>query len=354
MTSLQSRFGRGVLSAPAALLVAAYKLTEKTVLRGGFGIFMSPFQIETPNQLGFSGSTPFVPTNDNRRTFIATLSNPFPSGLLPSPGASQGLLSNVGLGLDGPPLPVDRRNAKFARLIFGVQRELPGQFVVEANYVTACGYDLAGARNLNFVPRSFLGDTPATDTLEDRISPDERPHRYTLSAVYQLPFGRGRKFGGAMNRVLDALAGGWQFNGAYEWQKGEPFVFGNPLYFAGDVTRLESRVGPKDEQGRTYGIDISAFDPGLVRLSAFGYRNVPTTLDNLRNQSFMNVNLSVTKNFNFGEGRRLQFRVESLNAFIRPYFGAGINLDPNNQAFGFVTTQRNNPRDIQLGAKFTF
>jgi hypothetical protein len=31
-----------------------------------------------------------------------------------------------------------------------------------------------------------------------------------------------------------------------------------------------------------------------------------------------------------------------------------INLDPNNAAFGFVTTQRNNPRDIQLGAKFTF
>jgi hypothetical protein len=50
----------------------------------------------------------------------------------------------------------------------------------------------------------------------------------------------------------------------------------------------------------------------------------------------------------------LQFRAEALNAFNRPSFGAGINLDPNNAAFGFVTTQRNNPRDIRLGAKFTF
>jgi hypothetical protein len=54
------------------------------------------------------------------------------------------------------------------------------------------------------------------------------------------------------------------------------------------------------------------------------------------------------------EAKRLQFRAEALNAFNRPYFGAGINLDPNNAAFGFVTTQRNLPRDIQLGVKFVF
>jgi hypothetical protein len=432
----------------------AYKLTEKTVLRGGFGIFMAPFQVETPFQPGFSGSTPFVPTNDNGRTFIATLNNPFPGGLIASPGASLGLLTNVGQDLgssDAPVIPVGRRNAKFARLIFGVQRELPGAFVVEANFVRAWGYDLAVTRNLNFVPREFLGDTPATDTaannflnanipinpfrnllpntgspfntaanitraqslvafpqftnvwvqqyngtnrynslqfqaqkrfsqglsftgtytwtrlrekvnylnpsdtaLENRISPDERPHRYTIAAVYPLPVGRGRAFGGDMSRALDAFIGGWNLNGTYEWQKGEPFLFTNPLFFAGDMTPLRSRVGQKDEQGRTYGIDISAFDPGLVRLSAFGFRNVPTTLDNLRNQSFLNVNLSVSKDFNVSEKKRVQFRAEWLNAFNSPYFGNGINLDPNNQAFGFVTTQRNNPRDVQLGLRFIY
>jgi hypothetical protein len=410
---------------------AAYKLNDKTVLRGGFGIFMSPFQVETPNQIGFSGNTAFIPTNDNGRTFVATLNNPFPNGLQATFGSSLGLLTRVGQDAgasDAPIFPLDRRNAKFARLIFGVQRELPGQFIVEANYVTAWGYDLAVTRNLNFVPRSFLGDTPATDTaantfltttianpfrgllpvggspfntatnitraqsllafpqftnvwvqqyngtnrynsiqlqvqkrfskslsltgtytwtrlreqvnylnpsdteLENRVSPDERPHRYTLASVYQLPIGRGRRFGANWNRALDLVAGGWQFNGTYEWQKGEPFLLSNPLYFAGDVSQLESRVGQSDGVGRKYGIDFSAFDPGLVRLSAFGYRNVPTTLDNLRNQSFLNINLSLTKNFTLAEGLRLQFRAEALNAFNRPYFGAGINLDPNNAA----------------------
>ena len=50
----------------------------------------------------------------------------------------------------------------------------------------------------------------------------------------------------------------------------------------------------------------------------------------------------------------MQFRAEWLNAFNSPYFGNGISLDPNNQAFGFVTAQRNNPRDVQLGLKFTY
>jgi hypothetical protein len=433
---------------------AAFQIGEKMVVRGGFGIFMAPFQIESPNQVGFSSPTPFVPTNDNGRTFVATLNNPFPNGLLNSPGASLGLLTNVGRDIGtsaDPAILVNRRNAKFARLVVGLQRELPGQFVVEANFITAWGYDLSVNRNLNFVPRQYLGDTPAADAaaneflsstvtnpfrnllpgtgspfntattitraqtllpfpqftnvwvqeyngtnrynslqlqaqkrfakaltftgtytwsrirerinylnpsdteLEERFSPDDRTHRFTLSWVYQLPVGRGRKFGSDLHRILNAIVGGWQLNGTYEWQEGEPFQLNNPLYYDGDVTQLKSRVGQTNEDGQKYGVDIPAFDTtGIIRLTSFGLRNVPTTLDNLRNQPYLNVNLSLTKNFRFGETKRLQIRAEALNAFNRPYFGSGLNLDPNNAAFGFVSTQRNNPRDIQLGMKFYF
>ena len=84
-------------------------------------------------------------------------------------------------------------------------------------------------------------------------------------------------------------------------------------------------------------------------------RNVPTTLDGLRNQAFLNVNLSLSKSFKFSEKTKLQFRAEAINAFNHPYFGNGIGLDPNNTTtLGYVTTQRNNPRDIQLGVKFVF
>ncbi len=432
---------------------ASFKLNDKTVLRGGFGIFMAPFQIETPYQVGYSGTTPLIASNDNGRTFVGTLNNPFPNGLLATPGASNGLLTNVGqdLGSSGSPIiSAERRNAKFARAIFGVQRELPGQLIVEANFVTAWGYDLGVARNLNFVPRSYWGTDPAGATaantflaatianpfrnllagtgspfntattitraqslaaypqftnvwvqqyngtnrynslqlqaqkrmsrsltftgtytwsrlrerttylnppdteFENRVSPDDRPHRYTFSGIYQLPVGRGRRFGKKLNRAADAAIGGWQLNGTYEWQIGEPFQLSSSIYSTIDLGTLQGRVGQKDSQGRKYGVDVPAIDvAGLVRLSSFGLRNVPTTLGNLRNQPYLNVNLSLSKNFNLGEGRRLQLRGEFLNAFNRVYF-TGTNLDPSNAAFGFVTAQRNNPRDVQLGLRYTF
>ena len=457
----------------------AYQLNDKTVVRSGFGIFMAPFQIETPQQPGFAGNTAFVPTNNNGLTFIATLTNPFPigaSGLNVSPGSSLGLLTGIGADVataELPVVPVDRRNSKFARMVFGLQRELPGQFVVEANFITAWGYDLAVNRNLNFVPQQFacpglagatspctLGTTPETDTtistylsaslgansnpfrnllpgtgspfntattmtrgqsllrypqftnlfiqeyngsnrynslqlqaskrfattltftttytysnlreqvnylnpsdteLEDRISQFDRPHRFTFAGTYQLPLGRGRAFGTEMNRVLDVIVGGWQVNGTYEWQSGEPFLLtAAPLYYPDDPTGIQSLVGKNDGQGGKYGINRSAIiAPGLVALSAFGLRNVPTTLENVRNQAYSVANLSLTKNFNFSETKRLQIRAEALNAFNHPYFGAGIGLNPGtaaapNAAFGLVTTQRNNPRDIQIGVKFVF
>jgi hypothetical protein len=202
---------------------------------------------------------------------------------------------------------------------------------------------------------------PSDTVLEDRISPFDRPHRFTFAGVYQLPIGRGRAWGNNMNRLVDAVVGGWQLNGTYEWQSGEPFLLtAANLFFPGDPATMVSRLGEGDGQGGKFGIDRSAFDaPGLVALSAFGIRNVPTTLDNLRNQPFSVANLSLTKNFNFDETKTLQIRAEALNAFNHPYFGAGIGLNPGpvgspNAAFGIVTTQRNNPRDIQFGAKFIF
>jgi hypothetical protein len=441
-------------------LGASYEVNEKTVLRGGFGIFMAPFQVETPLQVGFSGTTAFVPSTDNGKTFRATLTNPFPNGLgdvSPSPGSSLGLLTGIGVDVgtsSAPIITVNRKNAKFARAIFGIQRELPGHFVFEANYVSAWGYDMAVNRNVNFVPRSFLGDTPTTDAasntllsaslpgnsnpfrnllpgtgspfntqtsitraqsllpfpqfgnvfieqyngsnrynalqlqltqrfskdltlsasytrsrlreklnylnpsdtdLENRLSPDDRPNRFTFSMVYALPLGHGQRFGKDANRLVDAVIGGWQFNGTYEWQSGEPFLLtAGQFYSAADLTQLKSRVGQNNSQGQKYGVDIPAFDTtAFVRLSGFGLRNVPTTLDNLRNQPFLNVNLSASKNFNFGEKKKLQLRAEAINAFNHPYFSL-VNLDPNNASFGLTTSQRNNPRDIQLGVKFVF
>jgi len=444
---------------------AAYSLNEKTVLRAGFGIFMSPYRIlpDDIKQVGFNAQTPFVPTNNQGRTFVATLNNPFPSGFQPAFGSTRGLITNVGQDLgasDAGVIPSERKNAKFSRLIIGIQRELPGQFVVEANFVSSWGRDMVVNRNLNFVPRQFLADltgvtdlatatardtaantnltanilnpfinllpgtgspfntaanisraqsllrfpqflnvfvqeyngtnrynslqlqaskrfakdltlnmtytysrlrerlnylNPSDPDLEDRIGTDDRPNRYTFAAVYLLPFGKGRKFGKDMNPFVDAFVGGWQLNGTYEWQQGQPILLSQAFFYAGDINQLESHAGQRDGAGNKYGISpLPAFDTAnFLRLSSTTLRTVPTTLDKMRHMPFTSVNLSLSKNFQVGEGKRLQFRAEALNALNHPYF-IDLSADPTNASFGLFTTQRNLPRDIQLGLKFTF
>src|SRR5882672_2860594 len=92
----------------------SYAVNQKTVVRGGFGIFMAPHQSEIQGlglQQGFAGTTPFVATNNNGLSFVASLANPFPSGAAASPGASQGLLTGTGIDVgtqDAPALPVSR------------------------------------------------------------------------------------------------------------------------------------------------------------------------------------------------------------------------------------------------------
>jgi hypothetical protein len=83
--------------------------------------------------------------------------------------------------------------------------------------------------------------------------------------------------------------------------------------------------------------DGSAFNSQILRLSSSSLRTVPTTLDNLRHMPFTSVNLSLTKNFKLGEGKRLQISGEAINAFNHPYF-IDLSADPTNASFGLYST----------------
>jgi len=216
---------------------------------------------------------------------------------------------------------------------------------------------------------------PQDTEMTEMISPFERPHRFTFSSIYELPFGKNRAFGSSWNGLVDGIFGGWQLQGVYEWQSGEPLLLGN-VYYNGDITKLKSMVGKKNEQGQTYGVDIPAWDvtgfyvggiPLAANVPGFGnnfqtntgnnnvLRNIPFTIDGLRNQRYLKFDLGISKNFRIREGMKFQIRFEAINALNTPYFGAGIGLAPGTvTAFGKVTGQRNPPRDIQIGGKFTF
>lgn len=144
----------------------SYSLDDKTVLRAGFGIFTSSFQIQPIFQPGFSTPTPFAPSTNNGLTISATLNNPFPNGIVASPGANQGLLTFTGRDLTaanafGPSsviLSNERKNSNFTRFVVGIQRELPYKIGIEATYVYSHGYDLPVSREINAIPTQYLNN----------------------------------------------------------------------------------------------------------------------------------------------------------------------------------------------------
>ncbi len=113
-------------------LGAAYQLTPKTVLRGGWGIFYTN-PVSNGYTTGFSLSTPYVATLDSGRTPANSLSNPFPDGILQPPGASQGMMTLLG---QGPSFanPNDRLSYVH-QFSFGIQRQLPGNMAIDMSYV---------------------------------------------------------------------------------------------------------------------------------------------------------------------------------------------------------------------------
>jgi hypothetical protein len=110
----------------------AYTLDERTVLRGGYGLYyLNVVSISASN--GFLVSTPLITSNDGDRTSTYPLSNPFSQGLIQPPGSSLGLETFLGRGpsFSNP----DFINPYVHQFSIGLTRQLPWRTTIEASYV---------------------------------------------------------------------------------------------------------------------------------------------------------------------------------------------------------------------------
>jgi hypothetical protein len=451
----------------------SYLLTDKTVLRGGVGLFSFPFYFDAGNQAGFSQPTGILTTENNGGTFLTTLSNPLPSGNLIQPvGSALGLRSSLGLTL-GTIVPSERKTPYYTRWQAGIQRDLGAGFVLEAFYVGSRGRHLPVLRDLNGLPRQYLSRSPMRDTaneafltaqvpnpfqsllpgttlngatiqrqqllrlfphflgganngavsgtgtisvgteeyvgsdrydagtirldkrfangnsltasytrsrtrdrlnflnaadteLEDRISPNDRPNRIAVAGVLRLPFGQGRKWGSDWGGALEAMLGGWQVSGSYQYQTGFPLTWNSNVYY--DPTRdprdLRSNIGESVSCGIA-GLDCPAWDtsgffiPGGTGAAdpriqmGQNVRTFPSTLPDVRTHDLHLLDVGLYKTFGLPKDVDLQLRVEAINALNYTVLW-NPNLDPRNASFGLVNQDRNNPRDIQIGARLSF
>ncbi len=423
----------------------AWNLKPKVVMRAGYGLFYGLLGADFSDvpQPGFNQRTNVVASNDNGRTYVASITNPFPAGIDRPVGASQGLTTFLGRAPGFT--AADGRRPYTQRWSYSIQLEPMPRSVVEIGYQGNRATRLRVGTSLNPIPIQYMSTSPVRDTaainfltaavpnpfrgiggfsgtaffananttraqllrplphfgdlstglpagsswyhaftarFERRfaqgllmqanytwskameavqylnptdaipthvISDLDRTQRFTFAAMYELPFGRGKHFGGTMPRWLDAAAGGWQIQALYQGQTGAPLNFGNVIYSGTYADMVE----PNQSIHNWFRTD------GFERRAAFqldqNIRTFPLRLANIRAYGINVWDMSVQKNFQILEKLRVQLRGEAEGAMNTPNFSPP-NTVPQNTLFGRVTATQTGQeeRRIFVGLKILF
>ena len=392
----------------------AYRLTDKTVLRAGFGRFYDMWGGITQLSQNFGGNWPAVATINNPtlnlNTVTARMTDPL--GL----GSGGGVVYPVSTFSEVSQWMVDPnfKSPYMDQWNFGVQRELPDSIVADVNYVGSVGRRLdwgpvqnvagpgpvsprqpfpymlpqwfdqsVGASRYNSLQVSVrkrasqslafqlsytlakaiddecgIGSNCNTQNVYNRtsdvgLSDTNQTNNFTGSFTLLSPFG---KPGSGGNKALAVLAGGWSLNGILSLHSGLP-------YTVTSNTSILNDGGLNNERANLVGNPSSG--AGTVaqwfNVSAFA-DPAPYTFGNSRPNAWVsdwgkNLDISLFRQFHLGLGetRYFEFRAEAYNVFNNVIFGyPNSNIDNVNAGQVTSVAPASLPRQLQMGLKFYF
>jgi outer membrane receptor protein involved in Fe transport len=415
---------------------AAFQLTPKTVLRGGYGLFYIPLremrgfgvgQANLPmSQAGFSSSTAMLTSLDGGLTPFNTLGNPFPQGFVQPVGSSLGLATLLGQSVSV--YDEQARRASSQEFQLSVQRELPGQILLDVAYVGSRVKHLPVDENINGIPPQYLSLGNALNNqvpnpffgliqtgtlsqptvarsqllrqypqftgvtvnfrpightqydslqvsanrryssgfsilgsytwsrsmqdltflnfgfpLEHVISPLDRPHRLVVSGLWDIPLGKERRLGKSLPRPLLQVIGDWNLSWIVTFQSGQPVSGWGGAVLIRPLQHVESSLDKW--------FDTGAFAPQ----PAFTLRSVSSLISQIRADGTQRVDLTLGKQFRlpWREGMHVELQGRFFNLLNTPQFAAP-NTSVTSSAFGTVTSQANQPRNIQVALRIVF
>ncbi len=410
----QNGVSRGILNTQSTnfspRIGLAYRLREKTVIRGAYGLFYFDEQ-------GTGGSArlfinyPDITTNGvNCSSTVSCLNTS--TGIPNQAGA--GVLPQVTY------MPIDNPTSNVQQWNLTLERQLSSTLVVRGSYVGSHGNDLNIAYNPDTAyprPGTVANNQPYTAyasisgwaplgisnynalqlTAEDRLShglyflaaytysrslddgaggnssssesranlQDPRnisanyglsdfnySHRFTDSATYQLPAGRGRKFLTNAGAVTDALLGGWEINGILTLQTGAPFslTMATSVANTGTFTRPNRVCNgnlPSSQRTIKEWYNTSCFVSPPVNNFGNAGRNI------LIGPGFETLDFSLHKDFQIRERLGMQFRVEFFNLLNHPNFGIpGTSIGSATAGTISGIIPGGNSRETQFAARF--
>jgi hypothetical protein len=298
--------------------------------------------------------------HQNAAFFNQSVPNPF-AGLLPGTNLNGATVTRRQLLLPYPQFGNVSMGAEsigklwYDSLQLHLQKRYSMGLVLDTNYTWS--------KNLEAL--QFLNDQ---DTAPAKVVTDnDRPHRFVVSSVYQLPFGTGRHFASNAGRGMNLLVGGWEYNVLGIIQSGTPLSLPGGFDLIGDPSRGSSTFSQyfngctvltngtvRQPNAAHSGFESCTNPVWSQRDTATTLRTIPLRSNTIRVPWAKQWDMSLNKRFIFTEQMNAEFRLEAFNVFNTPIRNTPNN-DPNSTNFGFVSNgQRNNPRNVQLGFKFNF
>jgi hypothetical protein len=214
------------------------------------------------------------------------------------------------------------------------------------------------------------GDSSSTFGIQDNachscersVSEQNMTHNFVENAMYELPFGHGRKF---LNQgTIAYIAGGWQIGDAYKYYSGLPVQLSESANGTASAIIGAGVLRPSIVPGVSLAPTASnqTFNPAAFKATPnYQFGNTPRYMSSIHNPDYQNLDVFLQKQTKFWHDRVSgTFRFEALNALNTVVFAApGANVgkfgSAQNNTFGIKsTTQTNLPRECQLSARFTF
>ena len=446
----------------------AWNPTTQLVVRGGFGIFYSQLgeYVQYGNALGYTQTTNTIASLDSGVTVRPdTLANPFPGGLTQPSGNTNGMLQNVGTSISGlfnqnPKSPYNERYS------LGVQYQLPGDMILEADYVGSTGQHIRITRDYDALPDSYLStDTTRTKAQTDNntaltknvtnpyagitvpgsssltgstvaqsqllkpyseftgitqsdpsgfssynalqvglqkrfshgynvsvsyaksrsldaisflnagdakpwygVSNGDYPQSLAIAGIYELPFGHNKPFFGATRGWVDTLIRGFQVEGTYRIQSGQPLTFNNATAILRPGSTYAD-IGNTSHKSYQNWFNTTAFinarDPQKASPVGDGtsvqsstslqsnLRTYPLRFNNVRQDYQNTLNVGAMKKFIVHERFNMVARAEAFNALNHPIY-SNPSTDPSSTSFGQVTGFGNTSRVLQFAIEGHF
>jgi hypothetical protein len=238
---------------PAPRVGAVFSFNDKTVLRGGWGLYFSPWNYPAAGttgwgQIGYSATTN-IPQPSGIPT--VTMSNPFPNGLTPTSGNSLGLLT--GTGGDITFIDPNKGAPRVQQYSFDLQRELPGGVSLSVGYtgLTGTNLDWGGSININqidpkyqsqltttttLVANPFFGVAAAGSTLASRATIEIgqllRPFPQFLNVNMSQSTGAHSQYHAGIFQVRKRTTGFWGGNFSYTYSRLNDNQFGASNYYS--------------------------------------------------------------------------------------------------------------------------